>query len=99
MTSAASAAASSPASASTAEPITAILTGPPACCAAAIASHDARLSLPSRCSADHQDHSITLASSRSFWTSALAAAAAGPGSICVFLPFSGKWTRENLLRG
>ncbi len=40
----------------------------------------------------HQDHEITLASSRSFCTSALAASAGEPCSICVCLPFSGKDT-------
>src|SRR5687768_11024443 len=51
MTSAASAAASSPATLLTSEPIRASFTSPPSCCAAATASHEARLSLPSLCSA------------------------------------------------
>ncbi len=48
------------------------------CCAAAIVSHVARLSLPSRCSAMTRIIAITRASSRSLRTSSLAASAGEP---------------------
>ena len=46
------------------DPSTATVIGPPACCAAAMASQLARFSLPSPLLRDDQNHQITLASSR-----------------------------------
>ena len=58
------------------------------CCRNRFPRRAIQLAFPLLCY--HQDHWITLASSRSLPHQALAASAADPGSICVFFPFSGK---------
>ncbi len=90
MTSATSAAASSAAAGATPAPGSTTFTGPPICCAAAIASHDARLSVPSRLFGDDENHQITLASSRSTRTSSFAASAGEPPIMRVCFDFSGR---------
>ena len=89
MTSAASAAATSAATASTPEPSDRDLHGPAGGLRGGDRLQRRAIELAVAVFGDDEDHSA-LASSRRRLTSSFAASAGVPESICVFLPFSGK---------